>query len=160
MFANLKIGTRLTLGFGIVLGLLCLMAAVAAWQIGKLADLSITYADSLVPSFQVEHDISLALADVRRHEFRHVLSDSAADMDDVEAKIRTYQQKAVAKLDEYEKGLIFNDEDKRALDATREAAKAYFAEWDKVRALSRQKHQDPAKFQERSEEHTSELQSH
>ena len=77
MFANLKIGTRLTLGFGIVLGLLCLMAAVAAWQIGKLADLSITYADNLVPSFQVEHDISLALADVRRYEFRHVLSDSA-----------------------------------------------------------------------------------
>ena len=152
MFANLKIGTRLTLGFGIVLGLLCLMAAVAAWQIGKLADISITYADNLVPSFQVEHDISLALADIRRYEFRHVLSDSAADMDDVEAKIRTYQQKAVAKLDEYEKGLIFNDEDKRALDATREAAKAYFAEWDKVRALSRQKHQDPAKFQEAAQQ--------
>ena len=127
---------RSTLGFGIVLGLLCLMAAVAAWQIGKLADLSITYADNLVPSFQVEHDISLALADIRRYEFRHVLSDSAADMDDVEAKIRTYQQKAITKLDEYEKGLIFNDEDKRALDTTRQAVMAYFAEWDKVRVIS------------------------
>ena len=152
MFANLKIGTRLTLGFGIVLGLLCLMASVAAWQIGKLADISIAYAEDLVPSFQIEHDISLALADVRRHEFRHVLSDSAADMDDVEAKIRAYQQKAIAKLDEYEKGLTSHEDDKRALDATRQAVMAYFAEWDKVRALSRQKHQDPAKFQEAAQQ--------
>jgi len=148
MFANLKIGTRLTLGFGIVLGLLCLMAAVAAWQIGKLADISLSYAEGLVPSFQVEHDISLALADVRRYEFRHVLSDSAPDMDDVEASIRAHQQKAIAKLDEYEKNLATHDEDKRALEATRQAVKTYFAEWDKVRALSRLKHQDPTKFQE------------
>ena len=54
MFANLKIGTRLTLGFGIVLGLLCLMASVAAWQIGKLADITVFSKDLLtIPEAEI-----------------------------------------------------------------------------------------------------------
>ena len=50
MLNNLKIGSRLTLGFGTVLALLCVMACLAWWQMGRLANGAAFYSAGLVPS--------------------------------------------------------------------------------------------------------------
>jgi methyl-accepting chemotaxis protein len=59
MFMNLNIGTRMGLGFGLVLALLCLMAGTVAWQMGRLADNSGYYAANLVPSYETEHEVAM-----------------------------------------------------------------------------------------------------
>jgi methyl-accepting chemotaxis protein len=64
MLTNLKIGARLSLGFGLVLGLLCLMACAAIWQMGRLAENASSYASDLIPSFEAEHRVSLQSTEV------------------------------------------------------------------------------------------------
>ena len=73
IFKNLKIGARLGLGFGLLLALITLMAGIAAWQMGRLANNTSYYQVNLVPSYQAVHEISLALSDIRRFENRHIL---------------------------------------------------------------------------------------
>ena len=90
MFMNMKIAARLSLGFGLLLTLLILMAGVGAWQMGRLADNSNYYADNLVPSYEVEHEVGLAISDFRRFENRHILSNTDAEMDEVEAEMASF----------------------------------------------------------------------
>jgi methyl-accepting chemotaxis protein len=148
MFKNLLIGTRLGLGFGLVLALLCLMAAVAAWQMGRLADNSNNYAVNLVPSFETEHRVALALADVRRLEFRHLAANTLPDMDQAEAQIADFRKVAADGLERYARDLVSDGEDKRLLDTAKTRIAAYYAEWEKLRPLSRLTASDPSKTDE------------
>ncbi len=145
MLNSFKIGSRLTIGFGLVLALLCLMAGVAAWQMSRLAASNEEYATNLVPSFALQHQISLALDDERRAEFRHVLSNDAAEMDRNETEIAAARKRAADDLDKYEKEDVSDAEDKRLLDKVRAAVTAYYAQWEALRPLSRQTATDPTK---------------
>jgi methyl-accepting chemotaxis protein len=87
LLSSLKIGPRLACGFGLVLTLLCLMAGVSASQLGRLADNVSSYAANLVPSYETEHAVALALANTRRFEYRHLMMNSDAEKDGVEQKI-------------------------------------------------------------------------
>jgi methyl-accepting chemotaxis protein len=148
MLENLKIGARLSLGFGLVLGLLCIMAAIAGWQMGRLADNSSYYAVNLVPSYEAEHRISLALADARRVEFMHLAANAPADMDKAEARIADYRKIVADGFDRYAKDLISDDQDKRLMDSAKSAVLMYYAEWEKLRPLSRLTATDPSKTDE------------
>ena len=148
MFNNLKIGPRLALAFGIVLSLLCVMAGVAAWQMGKLAANTEEYATDLVPSFQAQHKITLALGLERRMEYRHILASDAAEMDQVEGEIAGRRKEIADWLAKYDKEYVSDAEDKRRLEAVRTALAAYYAQWEPLRALSRQTTTDPTKTAE------------
>jgi methyl-accepting chemotaxis protein len=150
MFNNLRIGSRLSLGFGLILALLCLMAGIAAWQIGRLAANSAYYAENLVPSYEAQHRIALALADVRRYETRHVLVTAAADKEAVQAKMDPLYKTAMEGLDAYAKALVSDDEDKRILDEVRKAVASYDVERVKVRQASMAAAADPTKIEEAS----------
>ena len=119
MFANLRIGSRLTLGFGVVLALLCLMAGISAWQSSKLAGNSEYYAVNLVPSFKAVHDITMDLDGIRRWEFRHLVNDDMKSKDESEAKMLEFQKSIQTKLDQYSRELVSNDEDRRAMEDLR-----------------------------------------
>ena len=133
MFKNLKIGARLGLGFGVVLVLLCFMAAVAAWQMSRLADTATSYAVNLVPSYEVEHEIALALSDMRRLENRHILLNTDAALDEAEAGIADKRKTIAASLERYAKDLVSDDENRRAMEAVKSALDAYYKEWEAVR---------------------------
>jgi methyl-accepting chemotaxis protein len=148
MFKNLRIGARLTLGFGLVLGLLCVMAVVAIWQMGRLADNVSSYALNLVPSYETEHRVSLALADLRRMALMHVAADATSDMDQAEARMVEYRKIITDGFDLYAKDLISDDHDKSLLDAAKAAVIAYDAEWEKLRPVSRMTATDPSKTAE------------
>ena len=143
---NLKIGPRLALAFGLVLGMLVVMAGLAAWQMGKLAANTAEYASDLVPSFAAQHQISLALGQERRKEFRHLLAHDNAEMDKVEAELAGWRKTAADLLAQYDKELVSDPEDKRRLEKVRSALVAYYAQWDTLRALSRQTAADPTKL--------------
>jgi len=145
MFSNLKIGSRLMLAFGVVLGLLCVMAAVAAWQMSKLAANTEEYAVNLVPSFVSQHQLVLALGQERRKEFRHLLSKDTAEMDRIEGDLAGYRKAAADEIDKYEKDYVSDNEDRRLLLKVRGTLVAYYAQWEQLREISRQKVADPTK---------------
>ena len=148
MLSNLRIGHRLALAFGLVLGLLCVMAGVAAWQMGMLAANTEDYATDLVPSFVSQHRVALLLNEERRNEYRHILARDAAAMEKIETELAANQRSIAAELDKYEKEDVSDPEDKRRLDAVRAAVTVYVKEWDKLRAVSRQTATDPTKMDE------------
>ena len=148
MLTNLKIGSRLALAFGLVLALLCAMAGVAAWQMGRLAANTAEYATDLVPSFAAQHQITLALGRERRAEFRHILAKDAAEMERNATQAETARKSVVEQFDKYEKDDVSDAEDKRRLDKARAATTAYFALWEPLRALSVQSLTDPARLAE------------
>jgi methyl-accepting chemotaxis protein len=146
MFSYLRIGPRLALGFGLVLGLLCVMAGVSAWQMGKLAANTEEYATDLVPSFAVQHQITLALGQERRKEYRHILAHDPAEMDRIESDIAGYRKAVADQLDKYVKDYVSDDEDKRRLERVRAALAVYYAQWEPLRAASRLAATDPTKL--------------
>jgi len=148
MLSNLKIGRRLALGFGLVLGLLCAMAGVAAWQMGRLAANTDAYATDLVPSFAAQHEVVLALADERRAEYRHILAGNKAEMDKEQSQIAAFRKTADDLLAKYDKEYVSDAEDKRRLDKVRAALVPYYAVWEQLRPLSEQTATDPAKLAE------------
>jgi methyl-accepting chemotaxis protein len=145
MLTNLKIGARLSLGFGLVLGLLCIMAAVALVQMARLAGNSSYYAANLVPSYEAEHRISLGLANVRRTEFTHLAANVPADLDKAEAQIADYRKVVADGFDLYAKDLVSDDQDKRLMESAKSAVLRYYAEWETLRPLSRLTATDPSK---------------
>jgi len=150
MLTNLKIGPRLALAFGLVLALLCAMAGVAAWQMGKLAANTAAYATDLVPSFAAQHQITLLLGQERRKEYRHILAKDAAEMDKLEAELADSHKAVGEQIDKYDREYVSDAEDKRRLEKVRAAVATYFNEWDKLRTVSRQTATDPARLDEAS----------
>jgi methyl-accepting chemotaxis protein len=145
MLHKLKIGSRLGLGFGLVLALLCALACCAALQMRHLADNTETYESDLVPSFEVQHQLTAAIGDVRRLELMHVMMDSAAEVDGVEARMADDRKAIEAALARYETTLLSDDEDRRELEQVRAALRAHDATWPAVRELSRASLADPSK---------------
>ena len=148
MFKNLKIGPRLGVAFGVLLALLALLAGVSLVQMGRLADNASYYAENLIPSYQVENQVALLMSDYRRYGYRHILSSTDKEMDVYEAQMAEMRAKIDQAFDRYGKELISDDEDRRAMDAARNALITYDAAWAKVRALSRQTVTDPSKTAE------------
>ncbi|MBG6081696.1 methyl-accepting chemotaxis protein [Rubrivivax gelatinosus] len=145
MLSSLKIGQRLSLAFGLLLALLGAMAALAAFQMSRLADNSTYYAVNLVPSYEAQHTIALALGDARRFEARHILAEETGEMDKMEGLIAERQKTVLAQIDLYEKSLLSDDQDRQLLNETRKAVAAYFESWQTLQALSRKTASDVSK---------------
>ncbi|WP_028996751.1 methyl-accepting chemotaxis protein [Azohydromonas australica] len=139
-----RIGPRLGTGFGLVLALFCAMAAVALVEISTLAGISGYYAENLVPSFETEHQIAMALSAMRRFESQHIMVNTPAEMDDMEQRVGEQQKVAAQALEHYEKALLSDDEDRRLLGAVRAAVAAYYTQWEQIRSVSRSTVENPA----------------
>lgn len=144
MLDKLKLSTRLAAGFGMVLLLLAVVAGVSSWQMRALAGNTEAFAGNIVPSLQLQKDIAMSLAAVRRWELRHVVSDSSTEMDAMEVEAAKEHKALAAAIARYEKEMLVDDEDRRHLERTRAAVDAYLASWDKVRIASRRTAQDPS----------------
>ena len=148
MLTNLKIGTRLKLAFGGLLALMCALAAAAAYLLADINDEVVNFADNAVPSLQAQNKIGLAVSSLRRWEYRHILMNTAAEMDAVEQKIASIQDGITADLDRYAKTLLSDDKDRQLLEKSREALQAYYTQWNVLKGISRQTITDPAKANE------------
>ncbi|WP_374586878.1 methyl-accepting chemotaxis protein [Ideonella dechloratans] len=148
MFNHLKIGQRLALAFGLLLALLAALAGLALVQVSRLADDTRAYAGDLVPSYAVQRELALRFSDFRRFGFRHLLANSAQDMDALEARMAEQHQAVQQTLDRYAKDLVSDEQDRRLLDTTRSAIAGYEAAWAQVQPASRQAVGDPSKLAE------------
>jgi methyl-accepting chemotaxis protein len=148
MLSHLKIGTRLGLGFGLMLALLSLMAGIVTWQMSRLQDNVLYYSANIVPSSEVQKKIDAELRELRILGFRHVLANTDAEMDSYEASMEQLRKGIAADFDNYAKDLLSDDEDKRDMDASRAATEAYIADWQKVQPISRKTANNPAMTEE------------
>ena len=144
MFKHFNIGSRLALGFGLVLAIMALVVGLAACQMGRLADTSNYYAVNLVPSYEVQHDIAQAMNDTRRLEYRHLMTKTEAGKTELESGMEAGRKQVLAGMETYTKGLASDPEDLRLTQQAAAAAAAYFAEGDKLRVVSRKSIGDPA----------------
>jgi methyl-accepting chemotaxis protein len=146
--SNLKIGQRLALGFGLVLALLCAMAGIAAWQLARLAGNTDQFAVNLVPSYQTEHEMTLALTTMRRMEYRHITASTDKEKDESEQRWAAAAKVLADGLARYEKELISDDHDRELLVQAQTAIKAYTAGWNALARVSREGLSDPGKASE------------
>jgi len=70
---NLRIGTRLNLGFSVILALLVTVTVLAGWQASKLWAVAENYSVQLMPQTAAVFDFSGAIRDLRRYESQYVL---------------------------------------------------------------------------------------
>ncbi len=145
-FRSIRLSTRLALAFGVLLVLLSGMAALAAWEMRSLVANTLAFTTNIVPSYKVEYDIVNGLSQMRRKEYRHLLSNVDARKTALEDDIGRLRQTVLAKLDRYQAELVADDEDRRLLDKARAAADGYFASWEQVRTASRLTTADPSKL--------------
>ena len=145
MLKNLKIGTRLSLAFGLLLALLAAMAGIAAWQMERLSANTTYFVENLVPSYETEHRMALALAEVRRQQFQHVASNTVAEMTQIEADMAANRKVIGDGFEKYAKDLVSDDQDKRDMDQARAAVAVLDKDWEELKPVSRSTATDPSK---------------
>ncbi|MDN7501016.1 methyl-accepting chemotaxis protein [Burkholderia gladioli] len=70
---NLKIGSRLAMGFAISVGLVCVIGAMAIWQIGKVYQKTNEISGDIMPTVQALSDVRSMANTVRRTTLRGLL---------------------------------------------------------------------------------------
>ncbi|RTL19588.1 MAG: HAMP domain-containing protein [Burkholderiales bacterium] len=143
---NLRVGTRLALGFGMLLALLIAMAVIGGMQTRTINNYARFYPENILPSLRVLHRLDQAVSDSRRFESQLNMTDNAGRKDLLE-RLDKARSAAKEQLKAYE-SLIADAQDGAFLTKAKEQTAAYFALQDKVLAASQAAAQDPSKLAE------------
>ncbi|MBA4216196.1 MAG: methyl-accepting chemotaxis protein [Methylibium sp.] len=143
---NLRVGTRLALGFGMLLALLIAMAVIGGLQTRTINNYARFYPENILPSLRVLYQLDQALSDSRRYESQLSLADDAGRKD-LLARLDKARNAANEQLRAYEP-LIADAQDRALWTKAKEQTAAYFALQDKVLAASQAAAADPSKLPE------------
>jgi methyl-accepting chemotaxis protein len=144
---NLKIGTRLACGFGLLLALLIGMAVMAARQTESIYDALDYYTANTTPSLESVRAWQDQLDKIRTLQAKHIMANTDAEMTAIESSIQQAGDKLKHSVSGYEK-LLSNDEDKRLWQDVVATTNAAVAGWGKLKAISRLTPTNPAKAEE------------
>jgi methyl-accepting chemotaxis protein len=137
MFRNLKIATRIGLGFGTVLLLMLGMGLFAMLQMSKVNDKSTDLATNWMPSIKVLQKINTGTGDFRAAELQHVIADQPADMRRLEATMTAVAEEIGKNRAIYVK-LISSPEEQALYDTFVKRWQAYLEVHERIAVLSRQ----------------------
>ena len=132
---NIRVSTRLALGFGVVLLLTLLMAGVGALQTSHIQDRFEDVATNVVPSLQKLNDMGDALDGMRRRELRYVQETS------VDAKARVARE-FEAELQDFSKAhegyrpYVTDDTDRQLWETIGSAVRDYAKQFEALKAVS------------------------
>ncbi len=132
---NLKIGTRLGVGFGLLLLMLVSANLLAGWQFSRIADINDIIFEKDWVQADLVNGISEAARDNARLTAEMMLLDDKAQIERVNQKIdvnKTAITNALAQLD----GLIYAPEAKALLQKIRESRAAYVKSFTQVGQLT------------------------
>lgn len=136
-FLHLKIGTRLALAFGILMGLLLLLSVVAALQAGRLQADSSYLRTNVVPSLGMVHTMVAETGRLRSLEAQHILLDDTNRQKELDQAISKSRALVDAQLKAYE-AVLSGDGDRQLHQAVATQAKAYYQTQDRVLGISRE----------------------
>nr|WP_305800550.1 methyl-accepting chemotaxis protein [Shinella sp. XGS7] len=143
---NLKIGARLGGGFALLLLLLSVVVALGVIEVGQTNRHVEFFAINIVPSLKEVDQLRASTQDLRRFESQHLLMNTGREMEEVEASIARSQAAIAAGLKRYE-ALVADGQDRKNLDAYREAVTRYMAIWARLGPISREAAQDHNKLE-------------
>lgn len=136
MFANVKIGTRLAMGFGALLLLICTVAGVGAYQASRMNDRAQDLAQNWLPSVRILGDLRAQANALRRASLRHVLeTDAAGKEKQAQAHKELLEAKIPATFSVYQK-LISSPEEAKLFERIKTLWSAYLEEDKRLIALS------------------------
>ena len=144
---NLRIGTRLAWGFGLLVVLLMGMAGMAARQTQVIYDALDYYTANTTPSLESVRAWQDQLDEIRTLQAKHIMANSDAEMTAIESSIQQAGDKLKRSVSDYEK-LLSNDEDKRLWQESSPRPTLPLPGWDKLKAVSRLTPNNPAKAEE------------
>jgi methyl-accepting chemotaxis protein len=145
--AKLKLSTRLAWAFGLLLVLLMGVAGMAAKQISVIHGALDYYTANTTPSLQAVRSWEERMAAIRMLQAQHLMASSEAEMTELEAGIQTASDELKAALAEHEK-LLSGDEDRELWQNVIDATGRAMADWDKLKAASREALANPEKVEE------------
>jgi methyl-accepting chemotaxis protein len=114
LFRDLKIATKLGLGFFLVLLLMTIMGAMALSEMSKVNDQSTEISTNWMPSINFIHQVNTATSDYRIAELNHVLSETPDEMAKYEKDMEALLAGIKTSRGNYEK-LISSDEEAKLL---------------------------------------------
>ena len=112
MVHQMKISTRIGLGFGAVLVLMLGMGLFSMLQMSKVNGASTDIATNWLPSVKSLKDIDTSTSDYRILELRHVISETPAEMQAIEGEMLQLNEAIKKNLASYAK-LISSPEEHR-----------------------------------------------
>jgi len=135
LFRDLKIATKLGLGFFTVLLLMAIMGAVALSEMSKVNEQSTEISTVWMPSINFIHQVNTATSDYRIAELNHVLADTPEKMAQYEKDMLTLLDSIKKNRDAYEK-LIMVDEERQLLAKFDQLFKSYLDVHEQILVLS------------------------
>ncbi|WP_374593570.1 methyl-accepting chemotaxis protein [Aquabacterium sp.] len=145
-FNDLRVGSRLGLGFALVLLLAVLMAAFGGWQVNAIKRNFDDVALKSVPSIQTASRMQNDMHQMRRWELRLLTDHDPDKRKAAVGKFNEFWQDFQAQHEHYGKDLLSDETDRRLWTASRETALAAVASFEKVRGELDAANGDPAKL--------------
>ena len=147
LLAKMKLSTRLAWAFGLLLVMLMGIAGMAAKQISTIHGALDYYTANTTPSLQAVRSWQAKVAAIRMLQAQHLMTVSGDEMTALEAAIAEAGAQLNAALAEHEK-LLASDEDRELWKNVISTASLAMANWDKLKAISRESLVDPSKTEE------------
>lgn len=144
-FNRMKVATRLTVAFGVVLALTGILGILSAVQIDRVNQISTELETNWLPSTRAAGDLNTATSDYRVAELQHVLSVDEAEMSKYEKELADLGAMIDQTSAAYVK-LVSSPAEQQAFDGFRSSWNDYLAESKNVVALSRANKNDEAKL--------------
>ncbi|OGH01310.1 MAG: hypothetical protein A2600_00955 [Candidatus Lambdaproteobacteria bacterium RIFOXYD1_FULL_56_27] len=136
MFSQMKMGTRLGMGFGIVLVLMGILGAFALVELSKMNEIAAELANRWMPSIRRLGAINTLHSDFQITEFRHILSLDPQSMQQVEQEMAEYQKQLDTIESEYD-DLIATPDVRALFEEYTKNMQSYDSLHEQMLALSR-----------------------
>lgn len=115
MFAQLKLSTRLSLAFAMLVAMALALGGMAVYQMSRINAGTVDIASSWLPSVRQVGEIRSTMNQIRRAEGDHLLSADDKEMDQVEAHLGKVKDSLTEQLKHYEP-LIASPEEQKGYD--------------------------------------------
>ncbi|RXJ66377.1 chemotaxis protein [Halarcobacter ebronensis] len=143
MFKNIKITTKLSLGFGIVLVLIAVLGFISLQRMSMINEESSIMSNNWMPSIRVVEEINTNTSDLRITEYLHVLSQTPEDMKKAEDEMAEVLNTIKKNRAIYEK-LISSSEEQDLYDMFSKEFSNYLKINEHLLKVSRQNKTDEA----------------
>jgi len=141
---NLKIRTKIIVGFTVVIAILLTLGIFCMSQMSKLNGHTLEIGTNWLPSVSHSSDMRTDLSDFRIKEYKHILSTTNEEMDAVEKEMDEVAKDLEDNTKTYEK-LISSDEERKIFEQFSSEWNKYLQQHEKILKVSRRNLTDSAK---------------
>ena len=126
---------RLLLSFGFLSLVIAALGIFSIYSAGLINDSNDELAENTLPSVDYSHSINTAAANYRIKEYRHILTESADEMQSMNNEMDQLNSEIQENISKYKK-LVLNDADQKLIDTAEKSWESYRQISNQMRELS------------------------